>query len=70
MVTVGDLKLMLGIIAVSSQRGSVWGAEDLSRVGALHDKLLTIVTAIEKQVKEAEEGAAAEAQSGVIAEDK
>ncbi len=65
MVTVGDLKLMAGIIAVSSQRGGIWAAEDLTRVGALYNKITSIVAAIEEQNKPKEgDEPAAESSAG------
>ncbi len=53
-VTVGDLKIVLSIIAAAAQRGSIWAAEDLTRVGALYDKLARIVVAAEELNKEKE----------------
>ena len=53
-ITVGDLKLVLGIIAMATQRGNVWAADDLTRIGAVYDKMAAIVNAAEKQAKEAE----------------
>ena len=54
-ITVGDLKLVLGIIAMATQRGSVWSADDLTRVGALYDKMAAIVTAAEEKAKAADD---------------
>ncbi len=56
-VTVGDLKVMMGIIAGAAQRGGVWSADDLSRVGALYNKLATIITEVEAKNAELQENA-------------
>ena len=62
-ITVGDLKLILGIITVATQRGNVWNAEDLTRIGTLYDKMATIVTTVEKQAQAGSETGAGAAKS-------
>ena len=66
-VTVGDLKVVLSIIGGAAQRGAIWGAEDLSRVGALYDKLARIVVAAEKMNTEKEDTESPDTSSNMSA---
>ena len=54
-ITAGDLATMVRIIDAGSQRGTFKG-EEMETVGALRNKLATVVNALAPKTEETEEG--------------
>ena len=53
-ITAGDLKMMVTVIDVGSQRGS-WKGEELATLGTLRNKLAAVLQSVAPQTEETAE---------------